>query len=53
MHPKKLDKLFGVHIFMVKKGQTFKKCSTEFKLSVILDMQEYHLNYSETARKYD
>ncbi len=38
---------------MAKKGQTFKKYSTEFKLSVILDMRERHLSYSETARKYD
>ena len=42
-----------VHIFMAKKGQTYKKYSPEFKLSVILDMREHHLNYSETARKYD
>ena len=51
--PQKLDKLLEVHIFMAKKGQTYKKYSPEFKLSVILDMREHHLNYSETARKYD
>ena len=38
---------------MAKKGQTFKKYSPEFKLSVILDMREHHLSYSETVRKYD
>ncbi len=29
-----------------------KKYSTEFKISVILDMREHHLGYRETARKY-
>ena len=38
---------------MAKKGQTFKKYSPDFKLSVILDMREHHLSYCETARKYD
>ena len=38
---------------MAKKGQTYKKYSPEFKLSVILDMREHHLSYCETARKYD
>lgn len=28
------------------------KYSPEFKLSVILDMREHHLGYSETMRKY-
>ena len=41
-----------VHIFMAKKGQTFKKYSPEFKVSVILDMREPHLGYCETSRKY-
>ena len=41
-----------VHIFMAKKGQTFKKYSPEFKVSVILDMREQHLGYCETSRKY-
>ena len=41
-----------VHIFMAKKGQTFKKYSPEFKLSVILDMREHKLSYHETMRKY-
>jgi transposase len=27
--------------------------SPEFKLSVIMDMREHHLTYSETARKYN
>ena len=38
---------------MAKKGQVFKKYSPEFKLSVILDMRERHLSYSETVHKYD
>ena len=42
-----------VHIFMAKKGQTFKKYSPEFKVSVILDMREHHLGYNETSRKYE
>lgn len=37
---------------MAKKGQTFKKYSTEFKLCVILDMREHGLSYRETMRKY-
>lgn len=37
---------------MAKKGQIFKKYSPEFKLSVILDMRENRLSYSETMRKY-
>ena len=38
---------------MAKKGQTFKKYSTEFKLCVILDMREHGLSYRETVRKYE
>lgn len=41
-----------VHIFMAKKGQKQKKYSTEFKISVILDMREHHMSYNETVRKY-
>ena len=37
---------------MGKKGNKQKKYSTEFKLSVIIDMRENHLGYSETVRKY-
>ena len=37
---------------MAKKGQTFKKYSPEFKLSVILDMRESYLGYRETVRKF-
>ena len=29
-----------------------KKYSTEFKISVILDMREHHLSYHETVRRY-
>ena len=49
--PLKLDAL-GVQIFMAKKGSKFKKYSSEFKISVIVDMREHHLGYRETMRKY-
>ena len=48
----KVRQTFGGAFFMAKKGQTFKKYSPEFKLSVILDMREHRLSYSETMRKY-
>ena len=38
--------------FMAKKGQVFRKHSSEFKISVILDMRENHLGLMETKRKY-
>ena len=38
---------------MAKKGQIQKKYSSEFKIHVIMDMREHHLEYCETARKYD
>ena len=37
---------------MAKKGQIQRKYSTEFKISVIVDMREHHLSYRETVRKY-
>ena len=37
---------------MAKKGQVFKKYSPEYKLSVILDMRENRLSYSETVKKH-
>ncbi len=37
---------------MAKKGQKLRQYSPEFKLSVIMDMREHRLNYSETVRKY-
>ena len=37
---------------MSKKGQIQRKYSSEFKLSVIMDMREHRLGYRETARKY-
>ena len=37
---------------MAKKGQKFKNYSSEFKISVIMDMREHHLSYKETVRKY-
>ena len=41
-----------VHIFMAKKGTKQKVYSAEFKICVIMDMQEHHLAYRETVRKY-
>ena len=37
---------------MAKNGQIHRKYSTEFKISVIMDMREHHLSYNETVRKY-
>ena len=37
---------------MAKQGTKQKKYSTEFKISVIMDMREHHLGYRETARKH-
>ncbi len=37
---------------MSKKGITQRKYSSEFKISVIMDMREHHLGYRETVRKY-
>ncbi len=37
---------------MGKKGTKQKRYSTEFKISVIMDMQENHLGYCETVRRY-
>ena len=37
---------------MAKKGSKQKTYSTEFKLSVIMDMREHHLGYREVVRKY-
>ena len=37
---------------MRKKGTRNKNYSPEFKISVILDMRNNHLSYSETVRKY-
>ena len=37
---------------MAKKGQKLKTYSPEFKISVIMDMRENHLSYSEAMRKY-
>ena len=38
---------------MTKKGQEYKNYSAEYKLDVIMAMQEHRLGYVETARKYD
>lgn len=38
---------------MAKKGQIFKKYSSEFKESVIMDMRKNHLGLRETERKYN
>ena len=37
---------------MAKKGSKQKRYSREFKISVIMDMREHHLSYSEVVRKY-
>ena len=37
---------------MAKKGTTQRKYSSDFKISVIMDMREHHLSYHETVRKY-
>ena len=37
---------------MRKRGTKNKNYSPEFKISVILDMRNNHLSYSETVRKY-
>ena len=37
---------------MAKKGQMQRRYSTEFKISVIMDLREHHLCYSEVVRKY-
>ena len=38
---------------MAKKGQIQRKYSSEFKLSVIMDMREHRLGYCETVKKYN
>ena len=38
---------------MAKKGSKQKRYSAEFKMCVIMDMREHHLNYHETVRKYE
>ena len=37
---------------MGKTGRENRRYSTEFKMCVIMDMQEHHLSYRETVRKY-
>ena len=37
---------------MSKKGTKQQKYSTEFKISVIMDMREHRMGYRETVRKY-
>lgn len=37
---------------MKKTGRKNKIYSGEFKIGVIMDMQEHHLAYCETVRKY-
>ena len=38
---------------MGKTGRKQKRYSAEFKIGVIMDMREHHLNYHETVRKYE
>lgn len=37
---------------MGKRRRKNRRYSTEFKISVIMDMREHHLGYRETVRKY-
>ena len=37
---------------MAKEGKNQRKYSSEFKISVIMDMREHHLSYHETVRRY-
>ena len=37
---------------MEKRRKENRRYSTEFKISVIMDMRDYRLSYSETVRKY-
>ena len=37
---------------MQKRRRENRRYSIEFKISVIMDMREHHLGYSETVRKY-
>lgn len=48
----KVGQLLEVHIFMSREKKFNTKYSAEFKISVIMDMRENHLSYSETVRKY-
>ena len=41
-----------VHIFMKRKKEWNTKYSTEFKISVILDMREHNFGYKATMRKH-
>ena len=41
-----------VHTLMGKTGRENSRCSTEFKMCVIMDMREHKLSYKETVRKY-
>ena len=42
-----------MHILYGKERNDTEKCSTEFKIGVILDMREHRLGYREAARKYE
>lgn len=37
---------------MEKRRKENRRYSTEFKISVIMDMRDHRLSYSETVRKY-
>ena len=53
MHPKSKTNFWRCIFFMRKKGTKNKKCSPEFKLSVILDMREHRFSCCEAVRKYN
>ncbi len=46
----KVGQLLEVHIFMSREKKFNTKYSAEFKISVIMDMRENHLSYSQTVR---
>ena len=48
----KVRQTFGGAFFMKRKKEWNTKYSPEYKISVIMDMRENNLSYSETVRKY-
>lgn len=51
MHLQKLNIFVGAY-FLCQGKKFNRRYSAEFKISVIMDMREKHLGYSETVRKY-
>ena len=48
----KVRQTFGGAFFMKRKKEWNTKYSPEYKITVIMDMRENNLSYSETVRKY-